>query len=118
MVEVSSTMWDVSGRLRPEARHRPADVHFEALVPDGWSQAEGWVTVWLPGFLVADRPLSASDGRLRYDLDAASWRREFPNIDPQPVDTFVVTLSATGLDRDGQRRCRARLFVVQGPRIW
>ena len=55
---------------------------------------------------------------MSYKFDAASWRRDFPNIDRQPVDTFVVTLSATGLDQHGQRRIRARLSVVQGPWVW
>lgn len=111
-VEMSSSMPDDRSRLR-----RGTHV-FKARVPAEWSQAEGWVTVWLPGFLIDDRRLAVSGRTIRYDFDTATWRRHFPNIDQQPVDTFVVTLSASGLDRHGRRRVRARLLVVQGPRVW
>ncbi len=109
-VEVSSPMRYAGGRSRPEAK-------FRAHVPTDWSQAEGWVTVWLPGFLIDDRRLDVTGGTMSYDCDTSTWRRDFPNIDRQPVDTFVVTLSASGIDREGRRRIRARLLVVQGPDV-
>jgi hypothetical protein len=74
--------------------------------------------VWLPGFLIDDRRVAALGGTADYELDAAKYRRDFPNIDREPVDTFVVTLSVSGVDQDGQSRTRARLLVVQGSRVW
>jgi hypothetical protein len=117
-VEVVSPMWEDDGRLRDAARHRPAQVHCRASIPAEWSQCRAWVMVWLPGFLIDDRSLPVVDGTVDYELDAARWRRDFPNIDQQPVDTFVVTLSVSGVGPDGQSRTRARLLVVQGPRVW
>jgi len=110
-VEVASTMRDGDGRLRPETQ-------LQAHVPTEWSQAEGWVTVWLPGFLIDDRRLDVTGSTMSYHCDTAAWRRDFPNIDRQPVDTFVVTLSVSGLDEEGRHRIRSRLLVVQGPRVW
>ena len=51
-------------------------------------------------------------------LRFGDWRHDFPNIDRQPVDTFIVTLSVSGLDQDGQHRIRARMIVVQGQQVW
>jgi hypothetical protein len=89
-----------------------------AHVPAEWSQTEGWVTVWLPGFLIDDHRLEVTGSKMRYHCDPTTWRRDFPNIDRQPVDTFVVTLSASGLDKEGQRRIRARMVVLQGEQVW
>jgi len=110
-VEVFSLMGNAGGRPR-------TGTQFQARIPEEWSQAEGWVTVWLPGFLIDDRRLVVTDGTISYHFDPRSWCHDFPNIDPQPVDTFVVTLSASGFDQQGQRRIRARLLVVQGSRVW
>ena len=93
------------GRRRPTAS---ATRLIKAHVPAEWSQAEGWVTVWLPGFLIDDRRLAVTEGTVSYRFDPETWRHDFPNIDEQPVDTFVVTLSASGRDQDGQRRIRVR----------
>jgi hypothetical protein len=123
-VAVTSPMWDDGGRLAPGTLERPARVRFRAGVPAEWSEAEGWVVVWMPGFLLEDRRLEVAAGRepeareIEYAFDAESYRRDFPNIDRQPADTFVVTLAASGLDRGGKRRTRARVLVIQGPRVW
>jgi hypothetical protein len=111
-VEVSSSARDTDGRGLFASRQ------MKAHVPADWSQAEGWVTVWLPGFLIDDRRLVVTEGTISYRFDPESWRHDFPNIDEQPVDTFVVTLSASGWDQEGKRRIRARQLVVQGPQLW
>ncbi len=97
---------------------RPVQYSLEASVPSNWTRTQGWVTVSLPGFLVEDRPLRLTDAVARFDLDAATWQRDFPNIDQHPVDTFVVTVSISGTDPRGQRHTRVRLLVLQGQQVW
>jgi hypothetical protein len=104
---------------RDADRRRPSAARLiTARVPAEWSQAEAWVSVWLPGFLIEDRHLPVIGGKISYRFDPGMWRHDFPNIDEQPVDTFVVTLSASGRDQDSVRRIRARMLVVQGAQIW
>lgn len=109
---------DVSPPIRHTEGRGLLGTQLKAHVPAEWSQTEGWVTVWLPGFLIDDRRLEITDSTMSYPFDPATWRRDFPNIDRQPVDTFVVTLSVSGLDQDGQHRIRAQMIVVQGQQIW
>jgi hypothetical protein len=105
-------MWDDEGRRFSASRR------IKAHVPADWSQTEAWVTVWLPGFLIDDRRLAVTAGAVSYRFQPEVWRDDFPNIDEQPVDTFVVTLSASGRDAQGRHRIRARQLVVQGLQVW
>lgn len=111
VVQIASHEWEAD-------RRSAAARMFTARVPANWSEAEAWVTVWLPGFLIDDRPLAVTEGSVSYAFEPAMWRHDFPNIDEQPVDTFVVTLSVSGRDPEGQRRTRARVLVVQGSQVW
>ena len=121
VVDPAEPMLEVEVTAAPRGSagpHRPAAASLQARIPDHWTRAEGWVTVWMPGFLIQERRLPVTNGRMTYTFDAATWRHDFPNIDPQPVDTFVVTLSASGVDRDGKHHTRARLLVIQGRQVW
>ncbi len=111
-VEVSAPRRDLHGPPRP------VQYSMEAFVPADWTETQGWVTVWLPGFLVEDRSLPVIDAVTHYEFDAADWQHDFPNIDQQPVDTFVVTLCVSGTDSRGLRHTRARLLVLQGQQVW
>ncbi len=89
-----------------------------AAVPRQWTEPRVWVTVWMPGFLIEDRQLEVTGGGIHYVFDPSMWRRDFPNIDQSPTDTFVVTLSVTGRDVAGHPRVRARQVVIQGSQTW
>jgi hypothetical protein len=106
---------EVSG---PAGRRSSASRQIKVHVPADWSQAEAWVTVWLPGFLIDDRRLVVTEATVNYLFEPEVWRRDFPNIDEQLADTFVVTLSVSGRDAEGRHRIRARQLVVQGPQVW
>ncbi len=101
-----------------EGPMRPVQYIMTASAPGSWTQTQGWVSVWMPGFLIEDRTLPVVDGSLHYRFDAAAWQHDFPNIDQQPVDTFVVTIAVSGVDQEGRRHTRARLIVLQGQQVW
>ena len=87
-------------------------------LPSGLTEVEAHYTTNLTGTVLESGALSTSGGSVGYTYDLSALNGLFPNLDPNPGDTVVVTLAVTGKDASGQPTAYASQVLLQGADIY
>ena len=87
-------------------------------LPSGLTDTGVHYTTNLTGTVLESGPLTPQDGTFSYTYDVMALNADFPNVDPDPGDTIVVTLAVTGEDPSGQPTAYARQVLFQGTDVF
>ena len=87
-------------------------------LPSGLTDLEAHYTTNLTGTVLESGTLSTRGGSVSYTYDLLELNGIFPNLDPNPGDTVVVTLAITGNDASGQPTAYASQVLLQGAYIY
>ena len=86
-------------------------------MPTGWIDAGAHFTVNLTGTVLESGTLPLENGGFIYRYNLRKLRETFPNLDPDPADTVVISLCVTGTDTNGGPAAVARTVLFQGSEV-
>ena len=87
-------------------------------LPSGLTDVSLHYTTNMTGTVLESGPLSSQDDAFSYSYDVGALNADFPNVDPNPSDTIVITLVVTGNDASGQATAYARQVLFQGADVF
>ena len=87
-------------------------------IPSGLTNVSLHFTTNMTGTVLESGPLLQQGEAFSYTYDVMALNADFPNVDPNPGDTIVVTLVVTGEDTSGQSTAYARQVLFQGTDVF
>lgn len=100
----------------------PYNVNLTA--PEGWTDVRGYVTLTMPGAVLADGAPPLTGRSLTATYSPPAIQDDFPNFEVEGrmagahiSDSATLTVAFTGLDADGQPQIQTRTFTILHDRL-